>query len=158
MQANDCSLRGLVALYPYPPPEDDPRIHTDYDGVVGLTVISSAIDDWMRSPNLRGVYRLLSGVLGKTMVLKMQVGGFKYSAISIEDVLGLAEEIGVVIRDIVAGGEPIYWSDMSCTMLSGMGTLMWAVSCVLLAELTPGTQRVPCRGPRAHRAAVQRRY
>lgn len=133
--ANDISLRSLHSIYPYPPPADDPRIHTDYDGVVGLTVISSAVDDWMRNPNLRGVYRLLSGVLGKTMVLKMQAGGLKYSATSIEDVLGLAEEIGVVIRDIVAGGEPIYWSDMSCTMLSGMGTLMWAVS-FLAAALT----------------------
>lgn len=82
----------------------------------------------MRNPDLRGVYRYLAGVLGKTTVLKIQVGGLKYNATRPEDVLVLAEEIGVVIRDIVAGGEPIYWSDMSCTMLSGMGALMWSVS------------------------------
>lgn len=153
------SLRGLHSMYPYPPPADDPRIHTDYDNVVGLTVYSSMVDDWMRDPNLRGVYRLLSGMLGKTLVLKLQAGGLKYNATSIEDVLGLAEEIGVVIRDIVAGGEPIYWSDMSCTMLSGMGTLMWAVSCIAgqRSVLTPGARRVPSRRPRACRAAVQGR-
>lgn len=99
---------------------------------VALDTLGTMHDRWLNDDRrLKGIFRSITAVMLKTMLIKQHILGIRHRLSSSSTVLDLLNEFGMVVLEIVASGEVVFFSDMSTTALSMPALLCYNVSRML---------------------------